>query len=373
MNKFKNVFIRSLVIVGVLFVSTNFTSAQTFSIDKCDVCSFDLSASTNPVKDLNGDECALLKVWAFDDIVEVQGNTVGPVSKKGSEYWIYFTPGTKNMALMFAHHLPVTISFGNYDFKKLESKKTYIMVLSDPQCGRAQSVEKIGNEDFQIGLAYLQGTSGKKVDDEKAKQYFFKAADAGNSDAQYYLGRMYLEGIAVDQNLNKAGEWFSKASEDSHPDALLELGRLYLNDKYSGKDPDMGFVFLSYSAEAGNATAMVDMGYYYSKGKYVNKDVQKAVNLFKEAAERGNAVGQYNLALKYIKGEGVPQDNVQAFKWFEKAAKLGDAYAQYNVGVMYEKGMGVTRDLKKAVQYYKKASNQGHLRASEALLKLGKL
>lgn len=373
MNNFKNIVFRNIMIVGFMLIGNVISSAQTFNIDKCDVCSFDLSAKTNPVMDANGDECALLKVWAVDNIVEIQGNNVGPVSKKGSESWIYLTSGTKYLILKFANHLPVSVSFADYDIKQLESKKTYLLVLSDPQSVSTKSTEKKGEEDYQMGLAYLQGTSGKKVDDEKAKLYFFKAADAGNSDAQYYLGRMYLEGIAVDKDLNKASGWFEKASEDMHPDALFELGKLYLNDEYSGKDPDMGFVYLSYSADAGNTAAMVDMGYYYSKGKYVNKDIQKAVNLYKEAAERGNAIGQYNLALKYIKGEGLPLDHVQAFKWMEKAANLGDSYAQYNVGVMYEKGMGVTRDLKKAVQYYKRASSQGHKNATMALMKLGKL
>ena len=358
--------------------SFNMYGGETLVVEKMGELTNDLSARTNPVKDRNGKPCALLKIWVKDKIAEVQGNNIGCVKIKGLEKWISLTDGTKEIKLMFENHFPVHVSFNQYGVNKLQSQKTYILVISDPDGTDAESstqnsasVRGQGSEEFEEGLKYLYGNN-RKGDVEAAKQLFFKSADKGNTDAMYYLGLMYKDGLAVDKNMNSAFKWFSKASDEFHPDAMFELANLYLNEDFGKKDPESAFSLYSYSAAAGNTAAMNTLGYYYKKGIHVEKDFGKAVELYQEAADRGDAIGQYNLALAYYKGEGVPQNFDKAFKWFEKAALLGDSYAQYNLGVMYEKGYGCEMSLNKAVEYFRKASDQGHLKASEALFKLGK-
>ena len=63
---------------------------------------------------------------------------------------------------------------------------------------------------------YVEGR-GVKADKEKGFVWFHKAAEQGNSDAQYYLSKAYREGVDVVQNLPQAAYWmlrFSLAGRD---------------------------------------------------------------------------------------------------------------------------------------------------------------
>lgn len=370
----------SLALLAMPFL----TFGQTFTVEQCEALPFDFTAKTKQVKDLNDKPCALIKVWAVDDLVEVQGNNIGAPDKTGSESRIYVTDGTKEMRLLFANHLPVEIYFPDYGIKNLESKETYLVVLSDPNAAGAAGANSStqgamgvyytnpdANNYYLEGMKYLTG--GKvKQNLNKAKELLLKAGDAGNPDAQYQLGCMYLDGVGFKKDLKKAGVWFEKAASAGKPDAMFELGRLNLDSSYPDNNARKGLDWLTKAAEAGSVNAMNDLGYYYSKGKYVAQDPKKAVEWYTEAAERGHAMAQYNLALKYVKGEGVTKDDTKAFEWFERGAKLGDPYAQYNLGICYQKGQGTAPDSKMAVEWLRKAANQGHFKASEALFKLGK-
>lgn len=361
------------------FFSFNMYGGENLVVEKLEELQNDLTAKIYPVKDMNDKPCALLKIWVKDKITGIQGNNIGSVQIKGLENWINLKEGTKEIKLMFENHFPIHVIFNNHGIKNLQSQKTYLLIISDPDSDNNVSLSSQNNsskstqsiEEFEEGLDYLYGNK-KKRDVEHAKQLFFKSADHGNPDAMYYLGLMYKDGVAVEKDLKSAAKWFSKASEEFHPDAMFELANIYLDDSFDDKDPELAFVYYSYSAEAGNTAAMNTMGYYYKKGLYVDKDFSKAVELFQDAADRGSAIGQYNLALAYYKGEGVPQNLEKAFKWFEKSALLGDSYAQYNLGVMYQHGYGCDKNINKAIEYYKKASNQGHSNAALALFKLGK-
>ena len=74
--------------------------AQNFEVTKCEEDLFDLSARTNPVKDMNGKACAVLKVMVPDRDFEIEGNmgTVKTVRKTG-EIDVYVPEGTKKLAI----------------------------------------------------------------------------------------------------------------------------------------------------------------------------------------------------------------------------------------------------------------------------------
>ena len=46
-------------------------------------------------------------------------------------------------------------------------------------------------------------------------------------EEQYELGRRYIEGDGVDQDLDAAIEWFRKAADQGHPAAEANLGHAY--------------------------------------------------------------------------------------------------------------------------------------------------
>ena len=51
------------------------------------------------------------------------------------------------------------------------------------------------------------------VNYKKAIEWYEKAAEQGDAEAQYNLGVMYENGQGVDVNYKKAIEWYEKAAE----------------------------------------------------------------------------------------------------------------------------------------------------------------
>lgn len=116
---------------------------------------------------------------------------------------------------------------------------------------------------------------------------YTKAADAGNTEAQYRLGTMYqkdTEGEGVAHDDPAAVRWYRKA------------------------------------AEAGHAKAQNNLGWMYANGRGVPQDDREAARWYRRAADAGQALTQYYLGVRYRDGKGVPQDNVQAHRWLSIAA-----------------------------------------------------
>ena len=70
---------------------------------------------------------------------------------------------------------------------------------------------KIPETYLNLGFLYHYGL-GIPVDDNKAFDYFDKAANKGIAQAQYHLGIHYRDGRAVNKNITVADYWFNKAN-----------------------------------------------------------------------------------------------------------------------------------------------------------------
>lgn len=65
-------------------------------------------------------------------------------------------------------------------------------------------------------------------DYSEAARQFIPLAEAGNSEAQSYLGSLYYVGSGVEQDLGKSYEWYRKAAEQGNQDAQYSIGNMYL-------------------------------------------------------------------------------------------------------------------------------------------------
>jgi TPR repeat protein len=64
-------------------------------------------------------------------------------------------------------------------------------------------------------------------------------AEAGDADAQYNIGWMYMNGYGLRVNDSLALEWWKEASEQGHSDASFSIGMLYsLGEGEVSKDTD---------------------------------------------------------------------------------------------------------------------------------------
>jgi len=80
-----------------------------------------------------------------------------------------------------------------------------------------------------LGITLLEGHDGIEPDYDEALHWLSLAAAKGVPRARYHLGRMYLRGLATDQDTDRARELFSLAAQRGEFLACIELARLELS------------------------------------------------------------------------------------------------------------------------------------------------
>ena len=130
------------LIFGMMLCLSTF--AQKLSVESFSLSATDISAQTQQRKDLNNEPCALVKVQFVGDILDVEGNVIKPLVKKGNETWAYMTHGSQQMKVLTKDYLPIMVDFSNYGISQVEKNKTYVLVLTKP-VGGAEPVDAGGN------------------------------------------------------------------------------------------------------------------------------------------------------------------------------------------------------------------------------------
>lgn len=100
-------------------------------------------------------------------------------------------------------------------------------------------------------------------DQEQMKYEFLKQKDAaakGDTEAQYHLGFMYLQGDGIEQDTHMAFQWIHLAARSGLPEAQDTLAYLY--KKGIGVEADNVRAYVWYSVAAANgvflATRIID-------------------------------------------------------------------------------------------------------------------
>lgn len=149
-----------------------------------------------------------------------------------------------------------------------------------------------------LALSYLCGEEST-LNEKSAFSYIKETADAGNSDAQYFAGQMYLYGIGTDANPDYAGVYLKRAVENNNARAFAAYARL---------------CFIGYQ-DAENGYTKV-------------QDYEKARELFAAAEQSGDAQAAYALGVIYFYGMCVEPDFNLANAYFTKAVEGGCTQAQ---------------------------------------------
>jgi TPR repeat protein len=91
--------------------------------------------------------------------------------------------------------------------------------------------EKANNNDYtaayNLGKIYLTGCEGVAQDYNKARGYLSVAANNGVVGANYYLGKMYYNGIGVAVDHAKAKEFFERSAQANNVFSNYYLGKIY--------------------------------------------------------------------------------------------------------------------------------------------------
>jgi len=84
----------------------------------------------------------------------------------------------------------------------------------------------------------------------EAVKYYLKAAELGNSGAQFNLGTLYATGQGTAQDYEQAVYWYQKAAEQGNTNAQYNLGNLYYNGE--GVEQDYAKAHLYFNLASAN-------------------------------------------------------------------------------------------------------------------------
>ena len=112
--------------------------AQTLDVKSFAVKANDITARTQPRQDINGKDCALVKVQLAAPNAVFEGNVIGNVAYNTSEYLVYMAQGSKKLTVKLEGYLPLEVSFQDYDIGPLEPKTVYLLTISGVTNGKEQ-------------------------------------------------------------------------------------------------------------------------------------------------------------------------------------------------------------------------------------------
>jgi len=187
-------------------------------------------------------------------------------------------------------------------------------------------------EDVRISSGTYLGQSGE---DDELQLHNEAEAEAGNTDAQMWLGRRYFWGYGgLQPNVRQARQWFERAAALGDAEGMYNVG-VFHNNGQAGLpvDPDLA---LDYFIRAANAPNPFPMALH--------------------------AVGQY-----FMRPETGKQNLSLAREYFMRAAELNSADGHFSLAMMYRDGTAGIVDIPMCVVHLALAIQLGHIRASNFL------
>lgn len=167
------------------------------------------------------------------------------------------------------------------------------------------------------------------------------AAQQGDLPAQLRVAKAYNEGrvsngiTVVRRNYPQALKWFQAASAQGSSEANAWLGSLYLLGHGVGQDLGQATSLIQAAAGAGDPVGLRFAGLMSETGQGVPRSYQKAVAYFAQAVAKKDANSFDRLGMIYLRGLGVKRQPAKAFALFTQGAALGDSWAELNLGEMY--------------------------------------
>jgi TPR repeat protein len=220
---------------------------------------------------------------------------------------------------------------------------------------QAESGDRLAQ--FQYYRDLIQET--KEDSKSEALKWLRKASEQGLAEAQFELGKLYLDGEDVEKNTDEGIRWLKLAAKQNFEQASNYLSLKFPNQVLLTKE------------ESKLARETFDLAVDHLIGRNNRENSpQKAVQLFLKAAEIGSLEAKWNLGLIYKDGIGVERNMEEARRWFEVAAGNGHPLAQYNLGLMYLMGSGGDADLNKSIEYFTMSAESGN---PDAAFGLGEL
>ena len=123
---------KQIILTFTFLLCAAFAYAQRMAVESFTHDAMNLEARLDGGRtDLNGKQCALVKVMVRDDIVDCEGGNVGEIITRGAIKKIFVSSTARYIKLEFKYHYPLKITFEDYGYKNLTESATYEVSLVD--------------------------------------------------------------------------------------------------------------------------------------------------------------------------------------------------------------------------------------------------
>jgi uncharacterized protein len=168
---------------------------------------------------------------------------------------------------------------------------------------------------------------GIERNERKATEWFRRAAD-GLVDAQYWYGRMLVDGHGVPASEAEGREWVARAAAAGLVEAEVALAELLICGRGGPRDPPAARMLLERAAQKENAAAMFGLGVMYHNGYDTAVDYKTALHWFLAAARHGHSPAQVRVGQYLAYGTAGKRDPERARIWLKRAIDQGSAEAR---------------------------------------------
>lgn len=222
---------------------------------------------------------------------------------------------------------------------------------------------------YNLALDYLHSSAGSS----HAQAFkIFNQLDIHHEGVSYHLAEMYRQGLGTAQNAVKAAALYEQSHQAGNWQASYRLGEMYLNGAsgIAQNDQKALYWFKEYQKKmpsgAGDKIALL-----YARNAHTPAEMKKAMQDLEKLAALGSQEAIFQLAQFYESGTGTAKNEEQALYWYKRLADRGNPQALEKMGDLYMKGAaGVIKDRQAAYGCYLQSAMRKNRTAEQKMLQL---
>jgi TPR repeat protein/tetratricopeptide (TPR) repeat protein len=212
-----------------------------------------------------------------------------------------------------------------------------------------------------------------------AFRHYASASRSGFTEAEYRIGRCYIEGAGVPPSRPEGIRWLQRAAHHGHIEAQALLATIYLHGAAGESTPNQPAAARLFStaetaspdyvaamrwarvaAESGSGEAQALLAFILASGPADMRDLDQADLWYERSAGTGCPHGLLGHALALARKGGGEAERREVVALLRRAAEAELPTALYLLGVVTEHGLGVARDETAAAEFYRRAAQKGH-------------
>ncbi len=223
-------------------------------------------------------------------------------------------------------------------------------------------------DEVQARLKVMENSDQLPAGYARAAERIRALAEAGNATAMFHMGKLYVHGIGLPQDMREAESWYRRGIAAGDMRSHCNLGWIYLygfGDIPPNKEE--AFRLLSIGADGGVFVAKASVGLMLLNGDGCEADPQRGLRMLEEAFNEGYNNAGNHLSDAYFLGKHVPQNLEQGHEWLAKVAERGDERSMAILGHYLVSGSHGKTDVARGLQLLHDAIDRNYLPAYQWL------